>query len=75
MVTRFLEEALPEHRAMIGRVQKLRKKRNQVQYDQSGLVGEKEAHEVIEFASRYYKEISRLLPTEITRIGDEEESS
>jgi hypothetical protein len=74
-VFRFMEEALPEHRPMIKRIQKLRKKRNQVQYDQSGIVSEKEAHEVIEFASKYYTEIAGLLPPEITRNRDEEGSS
>lgn len=69
---RFMEEALPENQAMIRRVQKLRRKRNMTVYDQTGLVGEKEAHEVIEFAARYYRDIERRLPKEVT--GDEEES-
>jgi hypothetical protein len=72
---RFMEEALPEQAAMIKRIQKLRKKRNISLYDDTGLVGEKEAHEVIEFAERYHREIARKLPAEIRRLGDEEESS
>ncbi len=72
---RFMEEALPDDKAMIRRLQKLRKKRNMSVYEQAGVIGEKEIHEVIEFADRYYHEIVRLLPPEVTRDPDEEEPS
>jgi uncharacterized protein (UPF0332 family) len=72
---RFMEEALPEERAMISRIQRLRRKRNTTLYEQVGLVGEREAHDVIEFAGRYYKQIASKLPAEITRLSDKEDDS
>ena len=62
---RFMEEAFPEDSAMIKRLQKLRKKRNTTIYEQPGLVSEKEAHEVIAFATRYYDSIYDKLPGDI----------
>ena len=70
---RFMEEAFPEDAVMIRRLQKLRKKRNATIYEQPGLVSEKEAHDVIEFASRYYTEICARLPREITDLGPKED--
>jgi hypothetical protein len=69
----FMSEALPEDRAMIRRLQKFRRKRNMSIYEQSGLVGEKEARDVIDFAGRYYEEIKSRLPREITDLGPEED--
>lgn len=71
---RFMEEAFPEDAVMIRRLQKLRKKRNTTIYEQPGLVSETDAHDVIEFAGRYYEEITSRMPREITRIGDDEAS-
>ncbi|MCL5292488.1 MAG: HEPN domain-containing protein, partial [Actinobacteria bacterium] len=71
---RFLEEALPkEKQPMIKRLQKMRKKRNAAIYRQRGLVSEKEAHDVIDFAERYYKEIEGVLPDNIKRLSRKED--
>jgi hypothetical protein len=70
---RFIEEALPEEKTMVKRLQKLRRKRNLTIYEHTGLVSEKEAHEIIEFAARYYAEIRAKLPREITDLADQEE--
>jgi len=70
---RFMEEALPDDAPMIRRLQKLRRKRNATIYEQSGLVSEKEARDVIEFASRYYASIEAKLPREITGQVPEED--
>jgi hypothetical protein len=71
---RFMEEALPEDKAMIRRLQKLRKKRNVTLYEHPGAISEKEALDVIEFASRYYEEIKSKFPPEVIREEPEEES-
>jgi len=70
---RFMAEALPEEAAMIRRLQKLRRKRNTTIYEQAGLVSEKEAKDVIEFASRYYTRIESRLPKSITGQAPKEE--
>jgi hypothetical protein len=70
---RFMEEALPEDAQMIRRLQKLRKKRNITLYEQSGLVSEKEALDVVQFAARYYEAIAAKLPVEITGQVPEED--
>jgi len=70
---RFMEEALPEDAQMIRRLQKLRKKRNITLYEQSGLVSEKEALDVVQFAARYYEAIAAKLPVEITDQVPEED--
>lgn len=62
---RFMAEALPEEQATIRRLQKLRKKRNVTVYEATGLVSEKEARDVIDFAGRYYDEIWTRLPDDI----------
>jgi hypothetical protein len=62
---RFMAEALPEEATMIRRLQKLRRKRNASVYEQPGLVSEKEARDVIEFASRYYATVEAKLPKAI----------
>jgi hypothetical protein len=72
---RFMEEALPEDKAMIRRLQKLRKKRNVTLYEHPGAISETEALDVVEFASRYYEEIKSKLPPEVAREEPEEESS
>ncbi|MDP2183317.1 MAG: hypothetical protein Q8K99_12210 [Actinomycetota bacterium] len=69
----FMEEALPDEAPMIRRLQKLRRKRNTTIYEQSGLVSEKEAQDVIEFASRYYTSIEAKLPREITGQAPKED--
>ena len=69
---RFMEEALPEDAVMIRRLQKLRKKRNTTVYEQPGLVTEKEAHDVIEFASRYYETILAKLPKDVRNLAPKE---
>jgi len=58
---------------MIRRLQKLRRKRNTTIYEQAGLVSEKEAKDVIEFASRYYTRIESRLPKSITGQAPKEE--
>lgn len=70
---RFLERALPEERPMVKRLQKLRKKRNLTIYEHVGLVTEKEAHDVIAFAARYYDEVKAKLPRDIVDVADEGE--
>jgi uncharacterized protein (UPF0332 family) len=70
---RFMEEAFPEDSVMIRRLQKLRKKRNATIYETPGLVSEKEARDVIDFASRYYKEIESRLPRAITDLRHKED--
>ena len=70
----FMAEALPDDQQMIRRLQKFRRKRNMSIYEQPGLVGEKEARDVIDFAGRYYQEIEAKLPREITRVQRDEES-
>jgi hypothetical protein len=70
---RFMAEALPEEATMIRRLQKLRRKRNATVYEQPGLVSEKEARDVAEFASRYCAVIEARLPGEIAgRVPKEE---
>jgi len=64
---RFMEEALPEDKTMIRRLQKLRRKRNVTLYEHPGAISEKEALDVIEFASRYYDGIKSKLPPEVIR--------
>ena len=64
---RFMAEALPDDSAMIRRLQKLRKKRNATIYETPGLVSEKEARDVIDFAGRYYEEIRSKLPVAVIR--------
>jgi hypothetical protein len=71
----FMEQALPDDRPMIKRLQKFRRKRNMSIYEQPGLVSEMEARDVIDFAGRYYREIETRLPREITRVGQDEEST
>ena len=70
---RFMAEALPDEQVMVKRLQRLRKKRNASIYEHPGLVSEKEAHEVIDFATRYYQHIEEKLPSEITNRRSEEE--
>ena len=71
---RFLERALPkEAQEMVDRLQKLRKKRNLTIYQQTGLVSEKEAHDVINFAEQYYKKIESMLPRNIVNLSRKED--
>lgn len=72
---RFMAEALPEEGATIKRLQKLRKKRNMTVYEATGLVSEKEARDVIDFAQRYYDEIWTRLPEEIRAKAPRKEQS
>ncbi len=65
---RFIEQALPDHSATIRRLQRLRRKRNAAIYEQSGLVSEQEAHDVIEFAAKYCDLIESLMPSTITDL-------
>ncbi len=70
---RFMAESLPEEAAMMRRLQKLRRKRNSTIYETAGLVSEKEARDVIEFASRYHATILARLPREVTgRVPEED---
>lgn len=62
----FMDQAMPEDAQMVRRLQKLRRKRNAAVYDQPGLVSEKEARDIIQFASRYYAAIEAKLPSEVT---------
>lgn len=70
---RFMEHALPGEQTMVRRLQRLRKRRNVTIYEQAGAVSEKEAHEVIELAARYYKGIKAEFPAEITDRSEGEE--
>ncbi|PIW22876.1 MAG: hypothetical protein COW32_02250 [Candidatus Aquicultor secundus] len=70
----FLEEALPKERQpMIKRLQRMRQKRNATIYRKAGLVGEKEARDVIDFAGEYYKEIEAILPEYIVKLSYKED--
>lgn len=70
----FLEETLPEeHQPMIKRLQRMRRKRNATVYRQRGLVSEKEALDVIEFAMQYYRDMERLLPEQIVSLSVDED--
>ncbi|MDI6716523.1 MAG: hypothetical protein QME63_06220, partial [Actinomycetota bacterium] len=71
---RFLEETLSKERQpMIKRLQRMRRKRNATIYRQRGIISEKEAHDVIEFANRYFKEIEAILPNEIIKLSKKED--
>lgn len=71
---RFMALALPEEAEMIGRLQRLRKKRNTTVYEHVGLVGESEAKSVIEFAERYCSRILDLMSDDVTApLEDDEE--
>lgn len=72
---RFMAEALPEEQTTIRRLQRLRKKRNVTVYEATGLVSEKEAHDVIDFAERYYDEIWTRLPEAIQAKAPRKEPS
>lgn len=69
----FMLEALPEDRVMIKRLQKFRRKRNMSIYEQSGLVGETEARDVIDFAGRYCEQIKSKLPREVRDMERKED--
>lgn len=66
---RFMEEAFPEDAVMIRRLQKLRKKRNTTVYEQTGLVSETDARDVIAFSSRYYDMIFNRLPKSVRDLA------
>jgi len=71
----FLEETLPEERQpMIKRLQRMRRKRNATVYRQRGLVSEKEALDVIEFAIQYYRDIETLLPARIISLSVDDDN-
>lgn len=71
---RFLEETLPKERQpTIKRLQRMRRKRNATIYRQKGLVSVKEAHDVIDFANQYFKEIEAILPKEIVKLSKQED--
>jgi glutamine synthetase type III len=61
----FMDRALPEQRTTIRRLQRLRKKRNATVYEQVGLISETEAHDIIEFAGDYYRQMVALMPPEL----------
>lgn len=70
---KFLSAALPkELQGQIGRVQKLRKKRNQAVYRRTGVVSETEAKDIIAFSHKFHEEIVHLLPNQITNFLKEE---
>ncbi|MBS3909196.1 MAG: hypothetical protein KGZ93_06175 [Actinobacteria bacterium] len=70
----FLEHTVPKERQpMIRRLQKMRKKRNATVYRQKGLISEKEALTVIDFASEYAKEIESVLPAGIVSLSHKED--
>ncbi|MDP2234544.1 MAG: hypothetical protein Q8K89_12970, partial [Actinomycetota bacterium] len=70
---RFMIVALPDESEMIGRLQRLRKKRNSTVYEHVGLVGESEARDIIDFAARYIDMMTELMPPEVAGLleGDE----
>lgn len=70
----FLEEALPkERKSIVERLQKMRKKRNTTIYKKRGLISERDAHMVIDFATEYYKEIEATLPDRIVKLSQKED--
>lgn len=74
----FMAEALPSEFAHdIERVQKMRAKRNIAVYDTRGVISEKEARGILDFAERFQAEITALLPehiVELSKVTDEESS-
>lgn len=70
---RFMAEALPDEASSIRRLQKLRKKRNETIYEQTGVVGDAEARDVIAFAARYFDSILARLPREVTDRFEKED--
>lgn len=62
---RFVSATLPEESETISRLQRLRKKRHAAVYEQPGLVGAKEAEDMIEFAGRYVTMIEARMPSEV----------
>lgn len=72
---KFMEQAVPkEEQQMIKRMQQLRRKRNLTIYERTGLVTEKEAREITEFAVRYYKDIEAKLPRSLVELSHKLES-
>lgn len=72
---KFMEKAVPkEEQRMIKRMQQLRRKRNITIYERAGLVTEKEAREIIDFASRYYKDVESKLPRALVELSIELEN-
>ena len=71
---RFMERVVTEkERPMVKRLQQLRRKRNITIYERPGQVSEKEANQVVEFASRYYKDTEDKLPKTIVKLSHKEE--
>jgi len=71
----FLKETLSSEWApKVNRMQKLRQKRNLAVYEHRGIVSEKEANDIIEFADRFYREIEATLPKEIVTLSHQEET-
>lgn len=69
---RFLKIALPDSFAdQIDRLQNLRKKRNKAVYQESSIVSESEAHDIINFSGKFLEEISSLLPEDIIKMSKE----
>lgn len=68
---KFMEKAVSEEeKPMVRRMQQLRRKRNLTIYERAGLVTEKEAREIVEFAVRYYKDIESKLPKELVELSN-----
>lgn len=68
----FMEQALPSEFAhTIGRVQKMRAKRNLAVYNTRGAVSEKETKDILAFSERYYAEVAGLLPSHIVKLSEE----
>lgn len=65
---RFMIAAMPEHEARMKRLQRFRKKRNTTIYEQTGLVGEAEAHDIIAFAKDYVGFITDMMPEQVRHI-------
>lgn len=66
----FMELALPPvSAASIGRVQKMRAKRNVSVYDMRGAISAKEGRDILDFSEGYLEEISGLLPASIVKLS------
>ena len=71
---KFLEETLPkERKPIVERLQRMRKKRNTTIYKKKGIITEKEALMVINFANQYYKEVEDILPDKIVKLSKRED--
>jgi uncharacterized protein (UPF0332 family) len=72
-VFRFMAEARPDEAELMMRLQRIRKKRHATVYEHVGIIGEAEARDALELATRYVAMVAAGLPAEVRTLLNEEE--